>query len=190
MGLIEDGKLIIKYIAKPDKPIKWKDNDNLQDEMSNDVFLKNVAEVEKKRDIKKYGRDGIQTIWERNFTYRKLPFLIRVNRYFVIGVPMTEMRGMNHIGKWAVLEYPDEMKKIVDFVEGDLEKSDFLFQDTLHLWNDNMNLKQMVNSMIDAGKRDIDWWLDKAEEEMKQNHISSLQRFNQVWGVKNVLRKA
>lgn len=177
---------LTKHYARANKPIKWINKNHLTDEMSDEEFKKEIDKIMLTRDIKKYGRDGSIEVWERTVKYRKLAFLLKVIRYYQIGVPLNEISGMNKIGKWVVLEYPDAMKGIVDFVQTDMGKSEFLWQDTLHTWNDGQSLKNMVKVMKHFGKCDIDWWLDKAEGELKENNTSKLDKFNEIWGVEKV----
>jgi hypothetical protein len=188
MGLDKKDK-VITHVARPNLPIVWLGENSLKDEMSEKDFMDKVMAETKTRDIQRWGRDGVFEVWKREFRYRGLPFLVKVIRYYVIGVPLMHMKGMNKLGKWAVLEYDDRVKHIVDFCETELQRSDFLYRDTLHSWNDKQNLKQMVNEMIHHGKSDIDWWLDNAERELKERNIKSLKEFDRVWGVNGVMQK-
>ena len=156
---------------KSNKEIIWIGNNKLDGEMTDKAFLHKIEEEKLRRNLKTYGRDGLITVWERVFDYRGFQFKVGVNRYFVIGVPLPEMKGMNHLGKWAVLEYPkdERMDKIGSFIgihNSFLNRYDFLYRDTLHTWNDTQSLKQMVEEMIRIGKQDIDWWIDESKKDL------------------------
>jgi len=168
------------------KGVNWVDDDTLDDEVSDLDFQKKIIEEGKKRDFKKFGRDGMFSVWKKTFRHRGLHFKIKVMRYYVLGEKILHphkkthsfFRMGNHRGMYAVLEYPNSMKKIVSFVnsyESELGRYDFLWADTLHTWNDGMNLRQRFELMYKQGKSDIDWWLDDAGKEFAE-HIQKTKK--------------
>lgn len=153
--------------------IVWENKNKIKDELSDKEFLKRVEEYAKiikrleKNTGKHFGRDGKTMVYEKKFIYRGFPFWVRVLRYHIIGVPISEMKGMNHLGKWAVLEYDKSTKKIVDTINNsDLFKraNYFLYEDTLNSSYNKATLQQMFESMVRLGKQDIDWLLDKSQQ--------------------------
>ena len=153
---------------------EWKGENQLVSELSDEEFKKIGDDQTKDRDTKTQGRDGLVTVWEKKFTHRGLKFVVKVNRYFVMNVPLFEMKGMNKLGKWAVLEYDEKdekTKKIVELVsdmEKELSRYDFLYADTLHHWNEGQSLKQMVEVMYKQGIENIDWWLDESQKSLNE----------------------
>ena len=152
----------------------WIENENkVKGEMSDKEFQTKInAEAEKRKDkMQQYGRDGHFQVYEENFFHRGIPFRIKINRYYQIGVPLDQVKGMNEIGKWSVLERDDSMKELVNFIDGNtnlFERYEFLWADTLHIHNEGQDLKQMVAEMVKQGKEDIDWLLDEAEKQFNK----------------------
>ena len=139
--------------------MKWLDTNHVDGEMSDEEIKTKIDKEAKTRDIQKYGRDGVFSVYEEKFTYKGISYLIKITRYYQIGVPFSEIRGMNHLGKWAVLEYPNETKELAEFIHDNetwLGCYEWLYQDTLHSWNEKQTLLEMVDAMHEAAKKDID----------------------------------
>ena len=141
--------------------MEWLNANHIKGEMLDEQFKTRVDEIAATRDITRYGRDGHVQVYEERFVYRNVPYWIRIPRYFQIGIPLDQIRGMNHIGKWAVLEYEKDWKELCSFLnENDIQQIlqtyDFLWADTLHTWNDGQTLQQMVEEMHQRAREDID----------------------------------
>ena len=139
--------------------MRWIDENRLEGEMSDSQFQQKIDEEAKTRDMKKYGRDGYFIVYEEKFSYKAIPFFIKILRYYQIGVPLNQTKGCNHLGKHAVLEFTPELKELANFldtIENLTGLYDFLWADTLHSGQENWTLKQMVNEMHRQAKEDID----------------------------------
>ena len=91
--------------------------------------------------------------------YRGIPYVLKL-----IGDKSSHI-GVD--GYWWVLENDNTPKEIVELYENVkreiIEYSDnFLYEDSLHSWNDNKTLLERKAQMIEVAKRDIDWLLDDA----------------------------
>ena len=139
--------------------MKWINENHLESEISDSEFQQKVEEEARTRDLKKYGRDGYFIVYEEKFIYKAIPYFIKVLRYYQIGVPLDEVRGCNHLGKHAVLEFTPEVKELsnfLDIIQNLTGLYEFLWADTLHSGQENWTLKQMVNEMQRQAKEDID----------------------------------
>jgi hypothetical protein len=137
------------------------DENNVKGEMSDTDFKKEIEKEAEKRkdDMHRWGRDGNKEVFCERREYKGIPYLIKIIRYFQIGVPLDQIKGMNSLGKWAVLEYPEEVKPIADLlstIEQTTGLYEFLYGDTLHSGQENWTLKQMVNQMDKQAHVDID----------------------------------
>ena len=134
---------------------------HIKGEMSDADFQKKIDEEAEKRkgQMKKYGRDGNVQVYEELFHYKGIPYWIRIVRYYQIGVPLNQIKGMNWLSKWAVLEHPDELKPLAEFID-DTERVtglyEWMYRDTLHCGQENWTLKQMVEQMHREAKQCID----------------------------------
>lgn len=136
-------------------------------EMSDEDFSKRLEEIKNTRDFKKYGRDGNVSVWRQTYSYRKIKYDIALNRYYLLGVPLSETKGMNKHNRWFVLEYLENDKKTIELYRKIHEDgSEFLYKDTLHSWNEDNTLEQMFYEMAAAAKKDIDNFLDDSESEI------------------------
>ena len=160
--------------------MEWIDDNHVKGEMSDDDFKKQVDEVAKTRDMKRYGRDGQVQIFEEKFEYRGIPYFIRIARYYQIGVPLAEINGMNHLGKWALLEYDQSVKDKVEVINRLRDYSSFLWEDSLHDWNRDQTLKQMVESMHESARKDIDG-VPKMIAEYKQEVNGKIENAEKLW---------
>lgn len=139
--------------------LKWIDDNHIEGEMSDEEFMRKVNEEAKTRDIQKCGRDGMFCVYQEQYKYKGVSYLIKILRYYQVNVPLNEIRGMNSIGKWATLEYLPELKDLASFL-GTVEELtglyEFLWADTLHSGQENWTLKQMVKKMHRQAKGDIE----------------------------------
>lgn len=141
--------------------MKFLDENHVEGEMSDVDFQKKIDEEAERRKGKMdyYGRDGNIEVFCEQRTYRNIPYLIKIIRYYQIGVPLNQIKGMNGLGKWAVLEHPEEMKEIAGLlsrIEQTTGLYEFLFADTLHSGQEQWSLCAMVNAMDRQAHADID----------------------------------
>ena len=131
--------------------VKFVDDNHVDGEMSDADFQLLINEESKRRDLKIYGRDGHHPVYREQFTYRGIPYLILIQRYYQIGVPLKDVRGMNGLGKWALLEptgvSSDIHKKLEEFDSSITGVYDWLYRDTLHSGQENWSLRKMVDQM-------------------------------------------
>lgn len=174
--------------------MKWKGPNKILGEMSDSKFLEKVRKQLKKSK----SRDGRVVVYTDKRKHRGIPYLIKVIRYYDPTPKRELVKAMTlkeSNGKWAVLEHPKSVKKIVDFVSNNndfFHKSNFLWEDTMHLWNDGMTLRRRVEVMDDMAKSDIDWFFDEMEASI-HSHISNvamegtklLSEWKQIRGGKN-----
>jgi len=126
-------------------------------EMPDEEFMALRQDSLKDRDIKTCGGEFITTVWQHTYEYRGIKFDIKMLRY----VDTAGNIGMNRYGKWFVLEHPEETSRIARLVEEVNDYTDFLYSDTLHIWNNDQSLVEMFYEMVDQGKKDVDWFLDE-----------------------------
>ena len=139
--------------------MRWIDENRLEGEMSDSQFQQKIDEEAKTRDMEKYGRDGHFIVYEEKFSYKGIPFFIKIFRYYQIGVPLSQIKACNRLGKHAVLEFTPELKELANFLDTIQNLTglyEFLWADTLHSGQENWTLKQMVDKMHRNGKDDID----------------------------------
>ena len=140
--------------------MEWVDENHIKGEMSDEEFMEKVEEIAKTRDTHKH-RDGMVNVYEEYFEYKNVPYVIKILRYYQIGVPLSEIQGMNDLAKYAVLEYPPEMKDVAEFLDSSLISEltgvyEFLWRDTLHAGQEHWTLKRMVEQMHTEARECID----------------------------------
>jgi len=169
------------FYAKGEK-MEWIDDNHVKGEMTDEDFARKVEKEAKIRDIRKHGRDGIFKVYEERYTYKGVPYFIKILRYYQLGVPLNEIRGMNNLGKWAVLEHPSELKEFATFlsqIEQLTGLYEFLYADTLHSGQENWTLKQMVKEMHRQAKEDIDQ-LPDLEKTLQQKFLEITQQLKKL----------
>ena len=80
-------------------------------------------------------RDGKILSAEGKFVYRGVKYLIMVLKYYNHTNNFTNMGRDRISDSHVVVEYPDETKPIIDLIPNEF-KTEFLYHDTLHGWND------------------------------------------------------
>ena len=155
--------------------MEFLDDNHVKGEMSDGDFLLKIHEEEIKRrgQEQRYGRAGTCEVYCERFEYRGVPYLIKILRYFQIGIPLDQSKGMNDIGKWAVVETPDDMKELVDVVDSMSQETglyEFLYHDSLHGGQEHFTLKKCVEVMHEAAKKDIDLFYDLQSSIQKHVH--------------------
>lgn len=164
--------------------MEWIDDNHIKGEMSDEEFMEKVDEIAKTRDIRRYGRDGNIVVYEERFEYKGIPYIIKILRYFQIGVRLHEMRGLNKIGKFAVLEYSEEIAELAKFLN-ELPSEftgiyDWLWRDTLHFGQEDWTLKQMVEQMHREAKECIDA-LPEIKRRLEEKFTSVIKRLNELY---------
>jgi len=104
------------------------------------------------------GRDGYIVSAEGQFRYRKIAYLIKVLRYYNHENKFTtlfERKSEFHV----VVEFPEETQKINDLIPYEVQ-DEFLYHDTLHLWNEKQSVRQQIKSCHKWAMSDIDSLLD------------------------------
>jgi hypothetical protein len=136
---------------------EWLDDDHIIGEMSEEEFNNKLSEQnEKRKENPKETRGVMEIVWQKIFDYKGIKYLIKVVRYGVCDDP--SHRGMNDLGKWVLVEYPEETKDLVNFVDGfeGLGFYEFLYKDTLHAGQEHWSLKRMYEYAQQEAKSDID----------------------------------
>lgn len=133
-------------------------------ETREEEFRRKVEEIRREREATgNQNRDGFVETWRHCFTYRGIPYEIALLRYFSFNDPNARL---NRIGKHAVLEYPEPLRELHNFIEATFGNSEWLFQDTLHGFQHDWTEQMMIKEMHERAKEDIDWLLDRAREEL------------------------
>lgn len=160
----------------------FEDENNLKDEMSDEKVREHVEKIKEKRQnaSANYGRDGSLAVYSEKFKYRGMPFRIVVKRYFRI-YPMdidAEMsQGMN---KWARLEAVDKSGEAAAFLDKYDIKLGFFNHHTTHSWNEGMSLRKRFEECVEKAEDDIDWFRDKAEDQVEEKISEMESWFEQV----------
>jgi hypothetical protein len=160
------------------------DDNHIKGEMSDADFQKEIyKEAERRKDnMRYYGRDGNVVVFTERREYKNIPYLIRIIRYYQIGVPLDQIKGMNQLGKWAVLEHPDEVKEIAGLLSS-IEQTtglyEFLYADTLHSGQESWTLKKMVDFMDEQAHDDIDQ-LFKLKEVITAKFQETIKRYEEL----------
>lgn len=138
--------------------LKWK---------SEEEQKKELKEIEKTRNREKFGNDGYVTTAEGTFEYRGVKYLVKVLRYFVLSIKhpirkrevrktrfttLSNEKSEEH----AVVEYPEETEWIVKMCD----KDEFLYHDTIHVWNEGQSINEKIKVCHELAKDDIDYFLD------------------------------
>jgi len=135
------------------------DDNHIKEEMSDEEFKNCISEITKTRNEHNKS-DGHITVCTLVNWYKNIPYLIKIQRYYQIGVKLKKINGPNRINKWVVLECP---KTTIEFVNEMEEKYnmindssfDFLHGNTRHANQKDWTLKEMINQMHIKAKRDI-----------------------------------
>jgi len=123
---------------------------------SEEEQLKELEKEKATRDRKIYGRDGKILSAEGKFVYKGVAYLIKVLRCYNFDDGFTTMGNERISDSYAVVEYPDETKLIVDLVSGIEEIYEFLYHDTNHSFNDKQTLDEQIKLCHKWAKEDID----------------------------------
>lgn len=154
--------------------MKFKEDVNhIDGEMSDVDFQKEIDQeaIRRQGKMNHYGRDGSCRVYEERFVHRGISYYLRINRYYQIGIPLNQIKGMNHIAKWAVLEPTEKSQPLRDFVEQYKEffdVYDFLWADTLHSGMEDWDLKTQIEYLHKTAKEDIDKLLDNGSANIEK----------------------
>ena len=102
-----------------------------------------------------FSKDGYVEKADGEFEYKGIKYLIKILRYYNHTDKFTSMSSRVS-DSHCVVEYPDELKDLVDAVKDVEEYSEFLWHDTLHSYNDNMTIEEQINECHRLAKQDID----------------------------------
>lgn len=165
----------------------WVDDNHVFGEMSDSEFQTKIYDeaVRRANSLKNYGRDGHIVVYAENASYKGFPYIVKICRYFQIGVPINEIDGMNSLGKWAVLETVPETDPIRDIISNlpyPVGNSEWMWKDTLHSHNDNQTLREMVDEMHRYAREDIDELdtLWKRMEEYIKELSSDIEKIREI----------
>lgn len=101
-------------------------------------------------------KDGYIIRAEGVFKYKDIKYLIKVLRYFDHTNLFKPIGSQRISDCHAVAEFPEETRPLVNLVTQIDEYSEFLYHDTLHIWNDNQTIEQQIEEMHKIVKYDID----------------------------------
>jgi len=127
-------------------------------------------------------KDGFIKSAEGKFKYRGIYYLIKVLRYYNHTNKFTTLGRDRISDSHSNVEYPEETKPIIDLIPYDYN-FEFLYHDTLHIWNDNQTSEQQIDVCHDLAKEDIDSLLDGEISKKIKEEIKNLKK------VKNKLEK-
>jgi len=136
----------------------------LEGEMTEEEFQRKVEEY-RRRWKPGMSRDGFIEVWRGRFSYRGIPYEIALLRYFSLNDPEAKL---NRIGKHAVLEYPDELEELAEFIREWFRKDEWLYRDTLHPGQEDWDENMMIQQMHKEAKEHIDWLLDSSVNTLKK----------------------
>ncbi len=134
-----------------------------------------------------YSGDGKIISAEGKFNYRGVTYLVMVLRYYNHTNNFTTMRRERISDSYAVVEYPDETKPIVDLIPDEFE-FEFLYHDTLHSWNDKQTIEEQIEICHKLAKEDIDNLFDGEISKRIDEGIKRLQEMKNKFekGVKKL----
>ena len=133
--------------------------------MSDKEFKNRVSGIKKTRN--KYDRkDGHITVYSKQFEYKNIPYIIKIRRYYRIGLKLKKIQGYNRICKYVVLEYPKSIKDFINKMEKKYDMVNasnvvynfgynFLSANTKHIGQEYWTLRRMVIRMHTQAKEDI-----------------------------------
>lgn len=128
--------------------------------------IEEFKHIKKTRDIQ-YGQDGFILSAEGIFIYRGIKYLIKVLRYYRFSdgfMPMSTRKSDCH----AVVEYPDDTKIYADLMSEIDEYSEFLYHDTLHMYNDDQTIEQQIEECHRLAKNDIDFFFNRSIQKLNE----------------------
>jgi len=127
--------------------------------MKKEEIMQKLKEEENKRDFSKSGRDGILEIGRKVYEYKgvKYEIAIAILQYYTLNpINLKRNIGWREEGLYAVVEYPEETKELVNAIEQLNPYREFLYHDTLHTHNDKQTIEEQVIECHDIAKCDID----------------------------------
>jgi hypothetical protein len=117
-------------------------------------------------------------VWRKRYTYRGVPYEIAcVDHKKHFG------EAMNKIGRHYVLEYvrdAEVFKRVNEVLHRLRLHDDWLWEDTMHLNQENWNDEEMINWLHERAREDIDFVLDKAERLLSERHDSEMDKLKGV----------
>ena len=102
-------------------------------------------------------RDGFVVAGRGEFKHKGIKYKINILRYYTLN---EGFKSMSSCGEYnANLEHDkSELSELVESVSSELTDcwSDFLFADTMHIYNEGMSIEQKVEDMHERARDDID----------------------------------
>jgi len=141
--------------------MKFIDDDHIEEEMSDKIFKECISVIAKARN-RDDSRDGHIKVYSEQFEYKNIPYLIKIMRYYQVGIKLKKIKGNNRINKWVVIEHPNSINNLISEVKKkykivhDVDYSpDFLQADTRHGGQEDWTLRKMVIRMHTEAKNNI-----------------------------------
>jgi hypothetical protein len=104
-------------------------------------------------------KDGYVLAAEGMFVYRGVAYSIFILRYFNHTNKFTTLGSERVAECHCVVEGTKDIKELIELLPEDV-RSDFLWYDTLHHWNDKMSVEEQTEECHHKAKEDIDRLMD------------------------------
>jgi hypothetical protein len=144
---------------------EWLNDNTVTAELSDQAFEDQVQKQMRDRVAKEnkegrpgnYGNDGLVVVYEEEKEIEGIKFQLKILRYFAVkrtadGFEIQKDRGMNKVGKHVVVESSTRPSyDLRDFLSLD----EFLWQDTLHSWQNDMTVRRQWNEAEEMARDDI-----------------------------------
>jgi len=123
-------------------------------------------------------RDGLIQVWRKSYQYRNIPYELAMLQYFTLDQGIFG-KGMNQLGRHVVLEYPQELRKLVNYIVG-LGVDGFLYRDTLHAGQSDWTLEMMMQEMHEEAQDCINQLYSELlpKDEIKEILIECLVKYH------------
>lgn len=140
--------------------------------LSEEEVRKKLSEIRRVRERGgwyRYGKDGAIRVLTVRYRHRGVPYEISKMVYFSFNHPedplKAEIRGRSH---YYVLEYVDEhpWNKVHRLLREYRICDEWLWNDTLQLWADNLSEEQQLERLHKVAREDIDFLLDEAVKKL------------------------
>lgn len=132
--------------------------------------------------------DGLILAAEGKFSYKKVAYIVKVFRYFNKREGFTPIGSQRISDSHAVVEYPEETRPIVERIPSEFN-SEFLFHDTLHMFNDKQSITEQIALCHNWAKRDIDDLLEGNISKKIDERIKELQYIKKMLNNINMMEK-
>lgn len=119
-------------------------------------------------------KDGYVLAAEGMFVYRGVAYSIFVLRYFNHTNKFTTLGSERIAECHCVVEGTKDIKELMELLPEDV-RSDFLWYDTLHHWNDKMSVEEQTEECHHKAKGDIDRLMDGNITRAMEKNIDELK---------------